>query len=120
MSIVSAEKAAPAPPTTAAARRRLGVPAALVPVLSVCALLLVWQVVSARFFRPVLFHDAGHGQAQSAISGRLRADSIVSLRRRGLRARRAPHRGADGSVGFGAADPFIQFGRFVPSRSRRR
>jgi NitT/TauT family transport system ATP-binding protein len=84
MNAVSAAKAAPAPPTTAARRRRLGVPAALVPVLSVCALLLVWQVVSARFFPPVLFPTpvmVGKALVGEILSGRLLTDSVVSLRR---------------------------------------
>ena len=55
MSVASAGKVAEASAKTTAARGRLGIPAVLVPVLSVCALVLLWQVVSATFFPPVLF-----------------------------------------------------------------
>jgi hypothetical protein len=122
MSIVSAAKAAPAPPTTAARRRRLGVPAALVPVLSVCALLLVWQLVSARFFPPVLFPTpvmVGTALVGAILSGRLLTDSVVSLRRTaGFVLHHRPGLGLRDPCGWrGATRPFIQFGRFVPSIS---
>ena len=127
MSIASAEKVGPAPSKTAARRRRLGVPAALVPVLSVCALLLVWQVVSARFFPPVLFPTpvmVGKALVGEILSGRLLTDSLVSLRRifAGFVLGCAIGAGLGllmGSVGLArrTLDPFIQFGRFVPSIS---
>src|SRR5437879_1795772 len=50
MSVASVGKGAEASAKTTAARGRLGIPAVLVPVLSVCALLLLWQVVRSKLF----------------------------------------------------------------------
>jgi len=126
MSLAAAEKAPPAPSKTAAGHR-LGVPAALAPVLSVCALLLVWQVVSATFFPPVLFPTpamVGKALVGEILSGRLLTDSAVSLRRifAGFVLGCAVGAGLGllmGSVRLArrTLDPYIQFGRFVPSIS---
>src|SRR5262249_45356263 len=104
--------------------RRFGLPAALVPVASVAALLLVWQVVSATFFPPVLFPTTvmvGKAFVAEIASGRLLRDSLVSLRRifAGFALCCASLGLLMGSVRLArqALDPFIQFGRFVPSIS---
>jgi len=100
MSVASAGKVAEASAKATAARSRLGIPAVLVPVLSVCALVLLWQVVSATFFPPVLFPTpvmVGKALVGEIVSGGLLMGA-VRLARRSL-------------------DPFIQFGRFVPSIS---
>jgi NitT/TauT family transport system permease protein len=127
MNIASADKVAPAPSRTAPSRRRLGIPAVLVPVLSVCALLLVWQVVSAAFFPPVLFPTpvmVAKAAVGEILSGRLLKDSAVSLRRifAGFALGCAVGAGLGllmGSVRLArrSLDPYIQFGRFVPSIS---
>jgi NitT/TauT family transport system permease protein len=127
VSVASAEKVAEAPAKTPVIRRRLGLPAVLVPVLSVCALLLVWQIVSATFFPPVLFPTpvmVGKALVGEIVSGRLLKDSVVSLRRIFAGFVVGCTIGAGLGLLMGAVrlarrslDPFIQFGRFVPSIS---
>jgi len=127
VTVASVEKAEPAPATAARRPRRFGLPAALVPVASVAALLLVWQVVSATFFPPVLFPTpvmVGKAFVAEIASGRLLRDSLVSLRRIFAGFALGCAIGASlgllmGSVRLArqALDPFIQFGRFVPSIS---
>ncbi len=102
MSVASAGKGAEASAKTTAARGRLGIPAVLVPVLSVCALVLLWQVVSATFFPPSVVSlrriFAGFVLGCTIGAGLGLLMGAVRLARRSL-------------------DPFIQFGRFVPSIS---
>src|SRR5437899_2146281 len=127
MSVASVGKGAEASAKTTAARGRLGIPAVLVPVLSVCALVLLWQVVSATFFPPVLFPTpvmVGKALVGEIVSGRLLKDSVVSLRRIFAGFVLGCTIGAGLGLLMGAVrlarrglDPFIQFGRFVPSIS---
>jgi NitT/TauT family transport system permease protein len=125
MSVASADRTAA--PAVTDGRRRLGVPAALAPVLSVGALLLVWQVVSATFFPPVLFPTpvmVGRAMITEIASGRLLTDTAVSLRRIGAGFLLGCAVGAGLGLLMGSVrlarrtlDPYIQFGRFVPSIS---
>ncbi|HET7378788.1 MAG TPA: ABC transporter permease [Gaiellales bacterium] len=127
MSVASAERTAPAAAAPRPAARRLGVPAAVVPVLSIVAVLVVWQVVSAMFFPPVLFPTplmVGKALVTEVLSGRLLVDSLVSLRRIFAGFVLGCLIGASLGLLMGstrlarqALDPYIQFGRFVPSIS---
>ena len=100
---------------------------ALVPVLSVCLLTLVWQVVSAAFFPPVLFPTpvmVGKALVAEIVSGRLLMDSLISLRRILGGFALGCSIGATLGLLMGFVtlarrflDPYIQFGRFVPSIS---
>jgi NitT/TauT family transport system permease protein len=126
MSLASTE-ATTARPAAAERPRRLGVPTALVPLFSVCALILIWQIISATFFPPVLFPTplmVGKALIAETASGRLLIDAAVSLRRifSGFALGCVIGAGLGllmGSVRLarGALDPYIQFGRFVPSIS---
>jgi NitT/TauT family transport system permease protein len=127
VTVASVENARPAPIATGARPRRLGIPAVLVPLVSIAALLLVWQLVSAAFFPPVLFPTpvmVGKALVAETASGRLLRDSLVSLRRIFAGFALGCAIGASlgllmGSVRLArrALDPYIQFGRFVPSIS---
>ncbi|HYB41442.1 MAG TPA: ABC transporter permease [Candidatus Methylomirabilis sp.] len=98
-----------------------------IPVLSVCLLTAIWQVVSAAFFPPVLFPTpvmVARAFAGEIRSGRLIADSLVSLRRifAGFAVGCSVGAGLGllmGSIPLARRflDPYIQFGRFVPSIS---
>jgi NitT/TauT family transport system permease protein len=125
MSAASVE-AAVATPAAAAARRQRR-PGALIPVVSVALLLLVWQVVSAAFFPPVLFPTpvmVARGFVDELVAGRLVTDSLVSLRRILAGFALGCTLGAGLGLLMGVVpvarrvlEPYIQFGRFVPSIS---
>jgi NitT/TauT family transport system permease protein len=108
-------------------RRAGAVPALLVPVASVCLLTLAWQVVSATFFPPVLFPTPVmvlRALGQEILSGRLLTDALISLGRIFGGFALGCTLGATLGLLMGSVplarrflDPYIQFGRFVPSIS---
>lgn len=113
-----------------AAPRRLSgwaLPAALVPLLSVAALILVWQVIAWALFPPVLFPTpvlVGRALVKELVAGRLLGDIAVSLARifGGFALGCLLGAGTGLLMGYvpaarRALDPYIQFGRFVPSIS---
>jgi NitT/TauT family transport system permease protein len=124
LSVEGMPRAAAAP---GAWRRAAAGPAVLIPVASVCLLTAVWQVVSATFFPPVLFptpamvlRALGHELA----SGRLVTDALISLGRIFGGFALGCTLGASLGLLMGSVplarrflDPYIQFGRFVPSIS---
>jgi NitT/TauT family transport system permease protein len=109
------------------ARRLRAVPALLVPIMSVCLLTLIWQVVSATFFPPVLFPTPVmvlSALGRELLSGRLLADALISLGRILAGFVFGCTLGATLGLLMGSVpvarrflDPYIQFGRFVPSIS---
>jgi len=111
---------------TLTGRRHLLRPA-LVPVVSVGVLVIVWQAVAAAFFPPVLFPTplmVAKAFVGQLADGRLLVDSLVSLRRifAGFAVGCTLGAGLGLLMGFVAVarrflDPYIQFGRFVPSIS---
>ena len=123
MSVTAAARATTASP----ARRRWGVPGALVPVVSVVALLLLWQLVAWALFPPVLFPTpvlVGKAFLNELASGRLLRDAGISLARifGGFTLGCLLGAGTGLLMGYVrlarlALDPYIQFGRFVPSIS---
>ena len=127
MNVASGEKASRATPRDRAAAWRRGAHPALIPVVSVCVLVVVWQVVSATFFPPVLFPTpvmVGKALIGETLSGRLVTDSLVSLRRIFAGFVVGCTIGAGLGLLMGVVslarrflDPYIQFGRFVPSIS---
>jgi NitT/TauT family transport system permease protein len=126
---MSLASAAPAPGVSAATARprRRWLSPVLVPVVSVGLLILVWQLVAAAFFPPVLFPTpvlVARGAVEELTSGRLLTDSLVSLRRILAGFALGCTLGAGVGLLMGvvplarrALDPYIQFGRFVPSIS---
>jgi NitT/TauT family transport system permease protein len=104
-----------------------GVPRAVIPIVSVCLLTLVWQVVSWAFFPPVLFPTpvlVVKAFASEILAGRLLSDSLVSLGRILTGFVIGCTLGASTGLLMGVVplarrflDPYIQFGRFVPSIS---
>lgn len=123
MSVTAAARAAPA----SAPRRRWGVPSALIPIGSVIALLIVWQIVAWALFPPVLFPTpmlVAKAFVSEIASGRLLGDAAVSLARifGGFTLGCLLGAGTGLLMGYVrsarlALDPYIQFGRFVPSIS---
>jgi NitT/TauT family transport system permease protein len=107
--------------------RRFVVPNVLVPVVSVAALLVVWQIVAWALFPPVLFPTpvlVAKAFRNELASGRLLGDMAVSLGRIFGGFALGCTLGASTGLLMGyipavrrALDPFIQFGRFVPSIS---
>ena len=101
--------------------------ALLVPLLSVVAVLVVWQIVSMTFFPPVLFPTpvmVGRALVTELTSGRLVGDVLASLGRIVTGFVIGCSIGAAtgllmGFIPFARRflDPWIQFGRFVPSIS---
>jgi NitT/TauT family transport system permease protein len=99
---------------------------ALVPILSVCVLTLVWQI-AAGFFPPVLFPTpamVGRAFVQELLAGRLVGDVLASLARIASGFAIGCTIGATTGLAMGFVplvrrflDPYIQFGRFVPSIS---
>lgn len=110
-----------------APRRRRAVPPALIPIASVCAVVGVWQIVSAAFFPPVLFPTpvmVAKAFVKELVAGRLVGDVLASLARIGSGFAIGCAIGAGTGLAMGAVpvvrralDPYIQFGRFVPSIS---
>jgi NitT/TauT family transport system permease protein len=100
---------------------------ALIPVLSVLLLTLVWQVVAAAFFPPVLFPTpvmVVEAAVKEVLAGRLISDCLVSLGRILAGFAIGCTLGASTGLLMGFVpvarrflDPYIQFGRFVPSIS---
>jgi NitT/TauT family transport system permease protein len=100
---------------------------ALIPVLSVGVVILVWQVVSATFFPPVLFPTpvmVARALVNEIATGRLAGDILASLGRifTGFAIGCTLGAGTGLVMGFipfarRFLDPWIQFGRFVPSIS---
>jgi len=125
MSVVSAAKAPRA--AVGVMRWSRAAQLGLIPVASVAALVLVWQLVAAAFFPPVLFPTptmVAKAFVGEIGSGRLLTDSLVSLRRILAGFVLGCTIGAALGLLMGALalarrilDPFIQFGRFVPSIS---
>jgi NitT/TauT family transport system permease protein len=123
MSVTAAARATAAP----ARGRRRRVPAALIPVASVLALLALWQLVAWMFFPPVLFPTpvlVGKAFVTELTSGRLPGDAGISLARifGGFTLGCVLGAGTGLLMGYVrvarlALDPYIQFGRFVPSIS---
>jgi NitT/TauT family transport system permease protein len=123
MSVTAAARTAPAATT----RPRWGVRGAMIPVASVAALLVVWQVVAWLLFPPVLFPTpvlVGKAFVAELASGRLIRDAGVSLARIFGGFTLGCVLGASTGLLMGyvrvarlALDPYIQFGRFVPSIS---
>jgi NitT/TauT family transport system permease protein len=108
-------------------RRRAGWQAAAIPLASVVLVLVVWQVVSAAFFPPVLFPTpvmVGQAFVKEVMAGRLLGDVLASLGRIGSGFLLGCTLGASTGLVMGFVpfarrflDPWIQFGRFVPSIS---
>jgi NitT/TauT family transport system permease protein len=101
--------------------------AALIPLLSVGVVILVWQIVSATFFPPVLFPTpvlVARAFVKEIATGRLLGDVLASLARifTGFVIGCTLGAGTGLTMGFipfarRFLDPWIQFGRFVPSIS---
>lgn len=100
---------------------------ALIPLLSVALVILVWQAVSAAFFPPVLFPTpvmVARALVEELTTGRLVGDVLASLGRifTGFAIGCTLGAGTGLLMGFipfarRFLDPWIQFGRFVPSIS---
>jgi NitT/TauT family transport system permease protein len=107
-------------------RLRAGHPV-LIPVVSVGLLTLAWQVVSAAFFPAVLFPTpvlVAKAFVREIVAGRLPMDILVSLGRIFAGFAIGCTLGASTGLLMGCLpfarrflDPYIQFGRFVPSIS---
>jgi NitT/TauT family transport system permease protein len=112
---------------SSARRRRAALHPAAVPVLSVCLLTLAWQAVSTAFFPPVLFPPptlVARAFVSEIASGRLLGDAAASLGRILAGFTMGCALGATTGLVMGFVpfarrflDPYIQFGRFVPSIS---
>jgi NitT/TauT family transport system permease protein len=99
---------------------------ALIPILSVCVLTVVWQV-AAGFFPPVLFPTplmVARAFVKELVAGRLLGDVLASLGRIASGFALGCAIGATTGLAMGFVpfvrrflDPYIQFGRFVPSIS---
>jgi NitT/TauT family transport system permease protein len=108
-------------------RPRAGLHPVAIPVLSVVLLTLAWQAVSTAFFPPVLFPPptlVARAFVNELLSGRLLGDALASLGRifAGFTMGCALGAGTGLVMGFVPfarrfLDPYIQFGRFVPSIS---
>ena len=100
---------------------------ALIPLLSIAIVLIVWQIVSAAFFPPILFPTpvmVGRALVREIATGRLLGDVLASLGRifTGFVIGCTLGAGTGLLMGFipfarRFLDPWIQFGRFVPSIS---
>jgi NitT/TauT family transport system permease protein len=100
---------------------------ALIPIASVCVVTLAWQFVSATFFPAVLFPTpvlVAKAFVKELGSGRLLGDVLASLARIASGFALGCAIGATTGLVMGFVpfarrflDPYIQFGRFVPSIS---
>ena len=100
---------------------------ALIPLLSIVIVLILWQIVAAAFFPPVLFPTpvmVGRALVKEIATGRLLGDVLASLGRIFTGFVIGCTLGASTGLLMGFMpfarrflDPWIQFGRFVPSIS---